>query len=366
MMAAVQLMCARLGMVTGRGLAAVIRRHFPPWVLWGACALLSIANLINIGADLGGMADVTEMMTGVSAYVWTPVFAVSIVGLLILCSYARIARIFKWLTLVLFAYVVAGILAKPDWGAVLRATFVPHIQFDRSWLAVFVAILGTNISPYLFFWQAAEEVEEERAQGRRTVRSRKGASPDELRKARTDVLAGMALSNLIMYFIIMTTAATLHAHGVVHIETAKQAAEALRPVAGSAAYLLFTVGIVGTGVLAVPVLAGSCAYAIAEARGWAGSLEDRPKVAAKFYVVLGLAVLLGTWLVYAGFDAVKMLFWSAVINGILAPPLVILVVLLTSDKKVMGPHTNSPLLRNLGWFTGVVMAGASVAMLIAH
>lgn len=365
LMAAVQLMCARLGMVTGRGLAAVIRRHFPPWVLWGACALLAIANLINIGADLGGMADATEMLTGVSSLVWTPLYAVAIVAMLIWSSYRRIARIFKWLTLVLFAYVLAAFLARPDWTAVLRSTFLPHVEFSRAWLAVFVALLGTSISPYLFFWQAAEEVEEERAQGRKTAAMRKGATREELRKSRADVVAGMALSNLIMYFIIMTTAATLHAHGVNKVETARQAAEALRPMAGNAAYLLFTLGIVGTGVLAVPVLAGSCAYAIAEARGWAASLEHPPKIAGKFYLVLGMAVLLGTCLDYFGLNAVKMLFFSAVINGVLAPPLIFILVLLTSNRKVMGEHVNPPVLRWLGWTTGFVMLAAAVAMFAA-
>jgi NRAMP (natural resistance-associated macrophage protein)-like metal ion transporter len=366
LMAAVQLMCARLGMVSGRGLAAMIRRNFPPWVLWGSCALLAVANLINIGADLGGMADATEMLTGISSFVWTPLYAVAIVALMMWSSYARIARIFKWLTLVLFAYVLAAFLARPDWTAVLRATFLPHVEFSRAWLSVFVTILGTSISPYLFFWQAAEEVEEERAMGRKTAAMRKGATPEELRKARTDVFAGMALSNLIMYFIIMTTAATLHTHGISDIETAQQAAEALRPLAGHAAYLLYTLGLVGTGVLAVPVLAGSCAYAIAEARGWAASLEHPPRIAAKFYTVLGIAVLLGMCLDYFGLNAVKMLFWSAVINGVLAPPLIFLVVLLTSNEKTMGPHVNPPLLRWMGWITCVVMAGAAGAMFVAR
>jgi Mn2+/Fe2+ NRAMP family transporter len=305
------------------------------------------------------------MVTGVSSFIWTPLYAVVIVCLLIWSSYARIARVFKWLTLVLFAYVLAGFLSKPDWAAVLRATFLPHVEFSRAYLSVFVAILGTSISPYLFFWQAAQEVEEERAMGRKNVKMRKGATPEELRKARTDVVAGMALSNVIMYFIIMTTATTLHAHGLTDISTAKQAAEALRPVAGKGAYLLFTLGLIGTGMLAVPVLAGSCAYAIAEAKGWAASLEQPPKLGAKFYAVLAVAVLLGTALDYVGLDAVRMLFWSAVVNGVLAPPLVFLVVMLTSNETVMGAHVNPPLLRWLGWITGIVMSVAAVGMFVA-
>jgi NRAMP (natural resistance-associated macrophage protein)-like metal ion transporter len=366
LMVAVQLMCARLGLVTGRGLAAVIRRHYPRWVLWGACALLTIANVINIGADLGGMADATRMVTGVTPLFWTPIYAVVIVILLIWSSYRFIARIFKWLTLVLFAYVVAAWLSKPDLAAVFRATVLPHFEFNRQYLAVLVAILGTSISPYLFFWQAAEEVEEERSKGRNTVAKRKGASPAELRDARNDVISGMAFSNLIMYFIILTTASTLHAHGVTKIGTAQQAAEALRPVAGDAAYLLFTLGIVGTGMLAVPVLAGSSAYAVAEAMAWAASLEEPPRVALKFYVVFAAAVVFGMWLTYLGIDAVKMLFWSAIVNGILAPPLLFLVVMLTSNRDVMGKHTNPTLLRWMGWTAAIVMTVAAVAVLVAR
>ena len=364
LMAAVQLMCARLGMVSGRGLASVIRRHYSRRVLWGACALLIVANVINIGADLGGMAEVSEMVTGVKAYVWTPLYAVFIVSLLFWSSYRRIASVFKWLTLVLFAYVLAAFLARPEWGAVLRATLVPHVEWSNGYLAVFVGILGTTISPYLFFWQAAQEVEEDRAAGRRTVRQRRGATDAELRRMRTDVLTGMFFSNLVMYFIILTTAATLHAHGETHIETARQAAEALRPLAGAGAYWLFALGLIGTGMLGVPVLAGSCAYAVAEAEGWRGSLDDTPRLARRFYAVVAIAMLVGLVLNYVGLDAVTMLFWSAVVNGVLAAPLIVLVVLLTSDRAVMGKRVNPPLLRWLGWATAVVMTAATVGMLL--
>jgi NRAMP (natural resistance-associated macrophage protein)-like metal ion transporter len=365
MMVAVQLMCARLGMVTGRGLAAVARRRYPRWVLWGACLLLTVANVINIGADLGGMADATHMVTGVSALWWTPVYAVVIVTMLCWTSYRTIARVFKWLTLVLFAYVITAFIVRPDWLTVLRSTFVPEVHWSREYLSVLVGILGTSISPYLFFWQAAEEVEEERAGGRRTVAQRKGATDEELRRSRTDVVTGMLFSNLVMYFIILTTAATLHAHGVTHIATASQAAEALRPLAGNGAYLLFTLGLIGTGMLGVPVLAGSSAFAIAEAMAWGASLDRPPKLAPKFYAVLALAMALGLALDFAGFDAVKMLFWSAVANGVLAPPLIVLVVLLTCDRTVMGDRVNPPWLRALGWITAAVMALAAVAMFVA-
>jgi NRAMP (natural resistance-associated macrophage protein)-like metal ion transporter len=365
LMAAVQLMCARLGMVTGRGLAGVVRHHYPRWVLWGACALLAVANIINIGADLGGMAEATELVTGVDSKIWTPLYAGLIVSLLFWSSYRTIARIFKWLTLVLFAYVAAAFLAHPDWGAVLRATLVPRMEWSPDYLATLVAILGTTISPYLFFWQASQEVEEERAHGRRTVSQRKGATAAELRRARTDVLAGMFFSNFVMYFIILTTAATLHAHGETRIATARQAAEALRPLAGDGAYWLFTLGLIGTGILSIPILAGACAYAVAEAEAWRGSLEDRPRSASRFYAVVAVAMLLGLVLDYAGFNAVAMLFWTAVINGVLAPPLIVLVVLLTSNPTVMGERVNPPLLRWLGWLTAAVMAAAAVGMLLA-
>jgi NRAMP (natural resistance-associated macrophage protein)-like metal ion transporter len=362
LMASVQMMCARLGMVTGLGLAGVIRRRYSRWVLWGACSLLIVANVVNIGADLGGMADATEMVTGINSLVWTPVYAALITSLLFWTSYGFIAKIFKWLTLVLFAYVITAFLAHPDWRAVLRSTFVPHVQWSSAYIATFVGILGTTISPYLFFWQAAQEVEEERKKGRQTVEDREGATDEELRLSRTDVLTGMFFSNLVMYFIILTTAATLHAHGKTTIDTAQQAAEALKPLAGNGAYLLFTLGLIGTGMLGVPVLAGAAAYAVAEARNWRGTLEDKPHLAKKFYAIVALSLILGLVLDYAGFNAVKMLFWSAVLNGVLAPPLIVLVVLLTSNKKVMGDRVNPPLLKWLGWATAVVMSVAAVAL----
>ena len=365
LMAAVQLMCARLGMVTGRGLAAVVRRRYPRWVLWGACLLLIVANVVNIGADLSGMSHATAMVTGVAPLIWTPVFAGLILGMLLMTSYRTMARIFKWLTLVLFSYVITAFIARPDWGQVLRATFVPDLHWSREYLAVLVGILGTSISPYLFFWQAAQEVEEERAGGRRTVAARKGATPAELKHARTDVITGMFFSNLVMYFIILTTAATLHAHGVTRIATAEQAAQALQPLAGKGAYWLFTLGLIGTGVLGVPVLAGSSAYAICEAMAWGASLDRRPRLAPRFYGVLGVALALGMVLDFARLDSVKLLFWSAVVNGVLAPPLIVLLVMLTSDPTIMGKHVNPPLLRWLGWITAGVMTAAAVAMFAA-
>jgi NRAMP (natural resistance-associated macrophage protein)-like metal ion transporter len=364
-MVAVQLMCARLGRVSGRGLAAVVRLHYPRWVLWSACLLLTVANLINIGADLAGMSAAAQLVTGMKSHWWTPAFSLLILVLLFAATYRTVARIFKWLTLVLFSYVITAFIANPAWGQVLRSTFLPHFEWSREFLSVVVGLLGTNISPYLFFWQAAEEVEEERAAGRKTVAQRQGATRRELAAARSDVIAGMFVSNLVMYFIILTTAATLHAHGITRIESARDAAEALRPLAGNGAYWLFTLGLIGTGMLGVPVLAGSSACAISEAMAWGASLDRKPSVLPKFYAVLAIAVTLGLALDFAGFNAVKMLFWSAVANGVLAPPLIVLLVLLTSDPQVMGVRVNPPLLRCLGWLTAAVMAGAAVGMFVA-
>jgi len=366
LMAAIQLMCARLGMVTGCGLASVIRTRYSRWVLWFACALVIVANVFNIGADLGGMADAMQMITRVPSYYWTPFFAALIVGLLFWTSYRTMARIFKWLTMVLFAYVITAFLAHPNWAAVLRATFIPHIEWSKQYLSVLVGILGTTISPYLFFWQAAQEVEEDRDHGKTTVAQRKGSTNQELRIARTDVITGMLLSNLVMYFLILTTAATLNAHGMKDIETARQAAEALRPLAGKGAYWLFTLGLIGTGMLAVPVLAGSCAYAIAEAARWkSASLNLKPRLALKFYAVIGISILVGLAFDFARLNAVKMLFWSAILNGLLAPPLVIMVVLLTSDRKVMGDRVNSRWMQMLGWICALVMTAAALALVIS-
>jgi NRAMP (natural resistance-associated macrophage protein)-like metal ion transporter len=364
LMTAVQLMCARLGMVTGLGLAGVIRRRYSRWVLWSACALLIVANVINIAADLGGMAEATTLVTGLPSALMVPAYGVLIVVLLMYSSYRAIARVFKWLTLVLVAYVATAFVAGVNWRAALLATVAPHVEWSRAFFSVLVAILGTTISPYLFFWQAAQEVEEERAMGRNLAR-RRGATREELSKAQTDVMTGMFASNAIMYFIVTTTAATLHAHGKTNIATAREAAEALRPLAGAGAYWLFTLGLIGTGMLAVPVLAGSCAYAITEAAAWRGSLDRRPRRAKKFYLVLAVSVAIGIALNYAGLDAIKLLFTTAVINGVLAPPLILIVLLLTTDRAVMGKAVNSRSLTVLGWVTFGVMVVAAVGLFVS-
>jgi Mn2+/Fe2+ NRAMP family transporter len=363
-MFAVQLMCARLGLVTGLGLAGVIRRRYSRWVLWAACTLLIVANVINIAADLSGMADATRLVTGVPAAVWVPLYTGAIIAALAWSSYRTIARVFKWLTLVLLAYVATAFVAHVDWNAAVRATLFPHVEWSRRFFAVLEALFGTTISPYLFFWQAAQEVEEERAMGR-NLAARRGATREELAAARNDVMTGMFASNAVMYFIILTTAATLHASGRTEITTAQQAAEALRPLAGSAAYLLFTAGLIGTGALAVPVLAGSVAYALAEAAEWrGGSLNRRPGRAKKFYVALGTAMVLGLVVSYVRVDAIKLLFAAAVLNGVLAPPLILIVLLLTSDGGVMGKATNSRLLSVIGWAALAVMTSVALGLLV--
>ena len=364
LMCAVQLMCARLGMVTGRGLASVIRMQYSKWVLWSACVLLVVANTVNIGADLGGMGKVSEMVTGISATYWTPAYAIVIGSFLVWSSYNSVAKIFKWLTLVLFAYLGAAFLAKPDWAAVLRFTFLPHLEMSSEYWATLVAIFGTTISPYLFFWQASEEVEEERKEGLTSLKQRQGTTQEALRRSRRDVITGMFFSNLVMYFIILTAAATLHAQGKTHITEAREAAEALRPLAGNGAYWLFSLGLIGAGMLGVPVLAGSSAYAIAEAAKWRGSLSDRPRRSRNFYAVIAAGLALGLAMDYAGFNAVSMLFWSAVLNGVLAPPLIVIVLLLCNSRKVMGARRNPAWLSFLGWIAVAVMTAAAAVMFV--
>jgi NRAMP (natural resistance-associated macrophage protein)-like metal ion transporter len=363
LMAATQLICARLGLVSGRGLGGLLRARYGRWTLWAACLLLVVANVTSIAADLGAMAASTGMLTGIPAYYFTPLYTGLMVAIMGWNSYRQIARVLKWLTLVLFAYVIAAFLARPNWGSVLRATLVPHIDWSSSYLATFVAIFGATISPYLFFWQAIQEVEEDRDRGKVTLAQRTGATDQEKNDSRVDVMTGALLSNVIMYFIILTTGATLHVHGLTHIATTEQAAEALRPLAGHATHLLFTLGIIGTGMLSVPVLAGSTAYAIAEGAEWRNSLKYPPRRAPQFYAILTAAFVLGLALNYVGFAVVPMLFWSSVINGVLAPPLIVLAVLMSADPGVMGRHVSPPLLRALGWLTAALMTVAMGAML---
>jgi Mn2+/Fe2+ NRAMP family transporter len=309
------------------------------------------------------MADAVELLTRVPSALSVPVLGAGLLAMTVYARYATVARYLKWLTLVLFAYAVAAVLARPDWRASLAATFVPTWRLDPPYLEALLGILGTTISPYLFFWQASQEVEEETALGRRTLAERRGATPGELRDARTDVLSGMVLSNFVMYCIILTAASTLHRAGVRDITSSREAAEALRPLAGDAAYLLYTLGILGTGLLAVPVLAGSASYAVSEAFGWRAGLDLPPWRGRRFYLVLGAAVVGGVLLDALRLDPIRLLFLAALVNGLLAPPLLVLVMLVGNSRRIMGSRVNGFWLNLLGWAAVAVMTAAGVAFL---
>jgi NRAMP (natural resistance-associated macrophage protein)-like metal ion transporter len=364
LMATVQMMCARIGMVTGQGLAGNFKQRFPGWLLRVFIVALLLANTINIAADLAGMADAAEMLTGVTPHLFVVVFAILISWATVRLRYHQIANTLKWLVLVLFAYPITAFVVGADWGRVLRDTLVPSIPRTRSEWSMLVAILGTTISPYLFFWQASEEVEEEKAAGLNTLASRKGAPVNELQLRRMDVGVGTFFSNVVMFFIILTTAVTLNRHGITHIETPRQAAEALRPLAGKFAAALFTVGIVGVGFLAIPTLAGSAAYAFAETLGWRQGLDKKLKQARAFYALILFSTVAGVGLDFVGINPVKALYWTAVINGLLAPFLLVGILVVASDKKLMQGQPSS----RLGWtvvaVTTLVMFAAGVAMFV--
>ncbi|HEX5410356.1 MAG TPA: divalent metal cation transporter [Terriglobia bacterium] len=361
---AIQLMSARLGTVKGKGLGALVRESYPGWVLWGTCILLVTASLANASADLAGMAEATQLATGTPSVFWTPVYTIIITALLFGTSYRVISNLFRWLTLVLFAYVITAFMAGFDWKAAMLGTLVPHLEWSKASLAMFVAILGTTISPYLFFWQATQEAEEKYA-GRRGFSRRTGSTSANLRQAGLDVGIGLVISIAIMYFITLTAAATLHAHGKTHIQTARQAAEALRPLAGSGAYWIFTLALIGTGMLGIPALIGSSAYAVSEAAQWSGSLDKPPHRAWHFYAFIAASMAVALALDFTGIGAVRMLFLAAILNGVLAPPVILLVVLLSSNPHVMGERANPPLLRYLGWITFAVMSAASIGLFVS-
>ena len=361
LMAAIQLVCARIGLVSGRGLAGALRQQYPRGFLYGACVLLLVANVFNITADLGGMGDAAEMLTGVSSLVWVPCFGLVILVFTVYTRYATFARYLKWLSVVLFCYIASAILSKPDWKAALLATLVPHLQWNSASITTLVGILGTTISPYLFFWQAGQEVEEERKHGRATVGARQGATAHELSDARLDVGTGMFFSSFVMYSIMLATGSSLYRAGLHDVTSSRQAAEALRPLAGDAAYLLFALGLIGAGLLAIPVLAGSASYAVAELFAWRAGLDFRPRQARRFYLVLGGSIVAGIVLDVFDTNPIRMLFWSAVLNGLLAPPLMVLVMLVGNNPKIMGAHTNGRWLNALGWTATAIMAAAALA-----
>jgi NRAMP (natural resistance-associated macrophage protein)-like metal ion transporter len=356
LMAAVQLVCARIGMVTGKGLAGVLRDHYPRWLLYGAVIGLFVANTINVGADLAAIAaSVNLLVPGLPIAPLVLPIALAILALQIWGSYRLIARVFKWLTLALLAYIGSAFFARPEWGEVLAATFVPTIRLDQTFLLSLVAILGTTISPYLFFWQATQEVEEEQSMGRTQLWRRRGATDRELRYAALDVNVGMFFSILVMYFIMLATAATLHQAGQTDIRSAADAAQALRPLAGDLSTILLAVGLIGSGVLAVPILSGSAAYALSEAFGWKYGLDENPGRARQFYAVIATATLVGVGIDYLGINPIDALFFTAVINGFVAPPLLVLIMLVANNRKVMGQRTNGRLTSILGWGAAAVM-----------
>jgi NRAMP (natural resistance-associated macrophage protein)-like metal ion transporter len=364
LMAFVQMTCARIGMVTGRGLAGALRKKFPKPLLIAAALALLAANALNIGADLSGMADAAEMLTGGNSHVFVIVFGVGIAVAAVRLRYFQIAAVLKWLALALGAYVVAAFFAHPRWGTVMRDTLVPSLPRGKTAWAMLVAILGTTISPYLFFWQASQEVEEEKAMGRRMLVSRKGATSREIADRRIDVGAGTFASNLVMFFIILTTAMTLHSHGITNIETSKQAAQALAPLAGKFAAALFTVGLIGVGLLAIPTLAGSSAYAFAETFGLKQGLDRKLQNARRFYMVLGTAVVFGIVMDFANINPVRALFWSAVVNGLLAPFLLVGVFVVAGDRKLMEGQPSPTASRVVVGITCVLMFGAAVGMFV--
>src|ERR1043165_1003535 len=370
LMAAVQFVCAKIGMVCGKGMAGVLRDHYPRWVLYLSVALLCVANTINVGTDIGARSAAINLVLPGSAQALVSIkllivpVALSIVVLQVLGSYRLIARVFKWLSLTLFAYIAAAFLARPNWGEVLRNTFVPHVSFDSNYLLTIVAILGTTISPYLFFWQASEEVEEEVQMGRTTLAEREGATHGELKHASLDTFIGMLFCNVVFYFVILASAATLHAHGQTDVQSATDAARALEPFVGSAAKSLFAVGLIGAGFLAVPVLSGSAAYAVAETFGWKYGLDTKPRQAKQFYAVIAVSTAVGMLINFTGINPIRALFWTAVINGLLAPPLLVLIMFVSNNPKVMGIHTNNKLTNALGWAAALIMVAAAAGMIL--
>jgi NRAMP (natural resistance-associated macrophage protein)-like metal ion transporter len=365
-MTVIQEMCGRIGLVTGKGLAGVIRRHYSRTLLYGAVMLLLVANAINIGANLGAMAASIRLLVDVPFFFLLLLITAITLILEIFITYRVYARYLKYLTLALLAYIATAFVVHQDWRAVAAATFLPSVSFNKEYLMNIVAILGTTISPYLFFWQASEEVEEEVAQKKLRIMGigKPRVNAGVLKRMRLDTVFGMFFSNLVMFFIILTTASTLHAHGINEIPTAAQAAEALRPLAGDFAFLIFALGIVGAGLLAVPVLAGSASYALAEAFGWREGLYLKLKQAHGFYGIITIATLLGLLINFTPIMPFEMLYYTAMLNGIVAPPLMVIIMLISNNEKIMGKHTNTRTINVLGWLITAVMFVAAVTLLV--
>ena len=362
MMAVVQGMCARIGMVSGVGLAQVMKRRLPGWIVFPVAAAVVIANTINAGADLEGMAASAKLVFGLPLLLWVVLFGSALILITVAASYRTFFTVVKWLTLALFAYVVTAFVVKPDWADVVKHLVLPEVHLTSTWLTTLVAVLGTTITPYLFFWQSDLEVEEDKEKGLATERSRRGATPEQIADMHVDVNAGMIFSNVVAVFIMVTTASTLAAHGMHHIATAQDAAKALEPLAGRFATWLFALGMVGTGLLAVPALVGSSAYVVAEVLGFARGLGRKPRRAKHFYGVLAGGIAISILMGALRIDPIPALFWSAVINGVVAVPLLAIIVHLCSDRTLMKEWRSSPLARAWGWATVALMAVAAIGM----
>lgn len=363
LMTAVQEMCARIGLVTGRGLAGVMRRQYAPWLLYVCTILLVIANTINIGADIGAMAAAIGLLITSAPFTFVAgALTVAIVVLEVFIPYHIYSRILRVLAFSLFAYWITGFIIKVDWHTVAHWIIVPQWQWSKEYILILVGVLGTTISPYLFFWQASEEVEEEIADGHTTLTSRRGATKAEIHAMRQDNFIGMLFSNATMFFIILVSGVTLHVNGIFEITTAEQAAQALAPLAGHNAFLLFTIGIIGTGLLAIPVLAGSASYAVTETLKLRGSLEMKWTRAKVFYLVIALATGVGLLLNFVGMNPMKMLLYTAVLNGVVAVPLLVIILHIANNRRVMGKHVNGRWSNILGGIALILMAAAAITL----
>ena len=365
MMVSVQLVSAHVGRVTGAGLAKTFMQYFPRWIVMTLVGVLLVANIFNIGADLSAMAAVSGMLVGGGEHVFVVAFAVVSILLQLFVPYRRYSEVLKWLTLSLSAYVGVAALVHVDWPqALLRLVWPPTLSKDA--ILTIVALLGTTISPYLFFWQSSQEAEEIATSRARPLKRAPRSARKQYRRIRIDTLLGMALSNLVAMTIIVATAATLHVNGITDIQSASQAAEALKPVAGRFAFALFTIGIIGTGLLAVPVLAGSAAFAVSEVRGWKSGLEYKPRQAVRFYAIIVAATLIGVVLDWSGVNAMKALFFSAVLNGVAAAPIMAAMMIVTRRPEIMGRFAERTPLLIVGWAATAVMAAASIAMFVGE
>ena len=365
LMAAIQEISARIGRVTGHGIAGNIRRHYPPWLLRAIVVLLLAANTINLGADLGAMGEALRLLIGGPPHLYVAAFAGGCALLEIFVRYERYVSILKWTSVSLFAYVATALVVDVPWARVAYNLVVPTLSWDKDYIVAIVAVLGTTITPYCFFWQSSQEAEDERVDpAAHALIDAPDEARSEINRIRIDTYLGMGFSNMISLFIIITTAATLHAHGITDIQTSSQAAEALRPIAGVFTFALFAAGIIGIGVLAVPVLAGSAAYALGEALDWPTGLARNPLDAKAFYGAIGAATLIGVLINFVHLDPIKALFWSAVINGVVAVPLMIVIMLMAMQREVMGAFTLPPLLWVMGWLSTAVMTAAVVAMFL--